>query len=117
MALVLVGNLPGELASIVLNFTEVPPSPYTSFRVQLDETKLRYTLLPAGSRLIQIIVFALLWLMPILTAAGAIWIYMGAFYKIKFNKVGISTKGFSGMFGFLGGKRSKGFEKLDEDEL
>lgn len=107
-------NLPGALAQTVLNFTSVPPSSYIAFRVELDEGSLRYTFVPEGSWIIQTIVFALLWVLPIVAALLAIWSYMGAYYKIKFNKIGISKKRFQGVMGIFG--KSRGFERLDDQD-
>jgi alpha-1,3-glucan synthase len=110
-------NLPGQLAPILLNFTHEPPAPFLAYRVELDESTLKYTFVPEGSRVIQVIVFALLWVLPVVTAALAIWAYMGAFYKIKFNKIGIATnKGMAGVLGIFGKRKSKGFERLGDDE-
>ncbi|KAK4539476.1 hypothetical protein LTR36_010912 [Oleoguttula mirabilis] len=108
--------LPGSLAPTLLNLTTLPPSPYLAFRLEVDEGSLRYQLVPTGNRMAQLLVFALLWALPILTAASATWIYMGAFYKIKFNKIGISKKGMGGLFGKFGGKRG-GFERLDGEDV
>jgi alpha-1,3-glucan synthase len=107
--------LPGSLSPTVLNLTHLPPSPYTAWSVHLDEATLRYEVKPEGSRLVQILVYALLWALPIVAAALAIWIYMGAFYKIKFNKIGNPLKGKSSVFGIFGARRS-GFQRLDDDE-
>ena len=110
-------SLPGALSQTTLNFTKLPPSPYIAFRVQLDESTLRYTFVPEGSRLIQIIVFALLWVLPLLASILGIWIYMGAYYKIKLNRVGLSKKRLQGVMGiFSFGKKSKGFERLDDQD-
>lgn len=53
--------------------------------------------------------------MPVITAALAIWAYMGAFYKIKFNKIGIPKKSMAGFFGKFRNKRS-GFQPLNDEE-
>jgi alpha-1,3-glucan synthase len=106
--------LPGALSSTVLNFS-LPPSPHVAWSIKLDEASMRYELVPAGSRLVQILVFALLWALPIVAASLAIWIYMGAFYKIKFNKIGNPLKGKAGVLSFFKAKRG-GFQRLDEED-
>jgi alpha-1,3-glucan synthase len=107
--------LPGSLSATVLNLSSLPPSPYTSWTVHLDEATLRYEVKPDGSRLVQIIVYALLWALPIVAAALAIWIYMGAFYKIKFNKIGNPLKGKVSVLGIFKARRS-GFQRLDGED-
>lgn len=107
--------LPGSLAPTVLNVTALPPYPYLAYRIELNEGNLNYQLVPEGSRLVQILVFALLWFIPLLAAILGIWIYMGAYYKIKFNKIGIPKKSMAGLFSIFGGKRS-GFQRLDGDD-
>lgn len=107
--------LPGALSSTMLNFTDLPPYPHTAWSVRLNESALSYELVPEGNRLVQIFVFALLWALPIVAAALAIWIYMGAFYKIKFNKIGNPLKGKASVFGIFKARRS-GFQRLDDDD-
>lgn len=106
--------LPGSLAPTTLNLTDLPPSPHLAWSIELDEASLRYKFVPQGSRLVQILVFSLLWALPIVAAALAIWVYMGAFYKIKFNKIGNPIKGTAGAFSFFKARRS-GFQRLDEE--
>lgn len=107
--------LPGALAQTVINITTRPAAGYLNYAVRVDESNMRFEIIPVGSQLVQILVYALLWALPIVAAAVGIWIYMGAFYKIKFNKIGISKKGVTGLFDSLT-KRSAGFERLDGDD-
>lgn len=113
--MVLDRSLPNALAAPMLNLSDFPASPYMAYRVELNESSLSYKLIHEGSRTVQVLVFALLWALPIVAAALAIWIYMGAFYKIKFNKIGNPIKGKSGLFGRLRNKRA-GFEQLDDED-
>ena len=108
-------NVPASLSPTILNLTDLPPSPYMAYRVELDEGNLHYTLVPEGSRIIQIVVYALLWALSVVSATLAIWVYMGSFYKIKFNKIGIPKKSMAGIFGKFRNRRS-GFEHLDGED-
>lgn len=53
---------------------------------------MRYSLVPTGSRIAQIIIFALLAALPILTAIAGVWAYRHAFYAVKFNRIGQTEK-------------------------
>ncbi|KAG9942709.1 putative alpha 1,3 glucan synthase, partial [Aureobasidium melanogenum] len=103
---------PDALSPAVINMTELPPSPYLAYKISIDDASYRYKLIPAGSRLVQVLTFALLWSLPVLTGAISIWTYMGAFYGVKFNKIGLSIP--KGMPSFW--KRHK-FTKLADDDV
>lgn len=107
--------LPGALSPTMLNLSDMPPSPHLAWKVRLDEAKLRYEFVPEGSRLVQMMVYVLLWMMPIVSAALAIWVYMGAFYKIKFNKIGNPMKGKASLLGIFKARRS-GFMPLGDGD-
>ncbi|KAL3424555.1 alpha-1,3-glucan synthase [Phlyctema vagabunda] len=107
--------LPDALAPIVVNFTQLPPSPHIAYRMVVDDSTARYSFIPVGSRSQQVLIFGLLWTIPILTGLISTWAYIGAFYGVKFNKIGISQK--KGLLPVF--FRSK-FEKLndrDEEEV
>lgn len=129
--------IPEALAPTVLNFSTSPPSPYLAYNLRVNQATLRYSFEPVGSRIIQIITFSLLWILPLLSAALGIWVYvscsyakrrtmkdllmilrqMGAFYRIKFNQTGIAGKSVSGLLGVFKIRRL-GFnplEDLDQD--
>jgi len=103
-------STPGLLGENMVNLTQLPPSPFLAYRVELDDAIMKFNLVPAGSRIVQIIVFALLWSVSVLTGIISIQTYMGAFYRVKFNASGIIYKtGIVLPFNF----RRK-FEKLDD---
>lgn len=125
--------IPEALAPTVLNFSVPPPSPHLAYKLLVHQGTLRYSFVPVGSRIVQIITFSLLWVLPVFSAAVGIWIYvgvmckghldyadlrqMGAFYRIKFNQTGISKTAVSGLFSIFK-NRGSGFhpiEDLDED--
>lgn len=83
---------PVSLLTNFINITDPPPSPYLSYRLSLDDGNLRFSATPVGSRRIQLAIFLLLGLIPLATAIATVWMYLKAFYQIKFNKFGISEK-------------------------
>ncbi|QDS68915.1 hypothetical protein FKW77_008195 [Venturia effusa] len=106
---------PGFLAENMINVSlaQSPPSPFIAYRMELDDANFTFKLVPAGSRLVQVLVFSLLWTIPVLTGAISIWAYMGFFYAVKFNKSGVgAVKSKILDFGF----RRK-FEKLPDHEV
>ncbi|TID22987.1 glycosyltransferase family 5 protein [Venturia nashicola] len=103
---------PGFLAENMINVTQYPPSPFIAYKVQINEADFTFKLIPAGSRLVQVLIFSLLWTIPVLTGAISIWAYMGFFYAVKFNSSGVSAvKNKVMSFGF----RHK-FEKVPDYE-
>lgn len=74
------------------NITDVPPWPYLSWNISINDGSLQIFTTAAGSQKAQITVFILLGLTPVLTACAAVWVYLQAFYRIKFNKIGISER-------------------------
>nr|KAK5444405.1 hypothetical protein LTR18_004109 [Exophiala xenobiotica] len=80
---------PDSLTQAVVNMSVLPPPPFLAYRMELNDGDYRFRLIPAGSRLSQIILFALLWVIPVMTGVVSIWTYMGAFYGVKFNKIGV----------------------------
>jgi alpha-1,3-glucan synthase len=103
---------PGFLAENMINVTQFPPSPFIAYKMELNEADFTFKLVPAGSRIVQVLVFSLLWTIPVLTGALSIWAYMGFFYAVKFNKSGVGrVKSKMLSFGF----RRK-FQKLPDHE-
>ncbi|KZF25449.1 glycosyltransferase family 5 protein [Xylona heveae TC161] len=83
---------PSSLAGNFLNVSEYPPSPYLSYKISVNDGDYTYTLTPSGNRWHQMILFFLLWFVPVITGALAIWAFMKSFYQVKFNQVGVSQK-------------------------
>jgi alpha-1,3-glucan synthase len=83
---------PSTLTATVINITGGPPAPYLSYTFTLNDGTLRYELVPVGNRTQQMILFILLFTIPVLTGALAVYIFMKSFYQIKFNQVGVSEK-------------------------
>jgi alpha-1,3-glucan synthase len=73
--------LPDALGATMINFTTLPPAPYIAYRLEVNDATQGFQLIPVGSRFHQILIFALLWSIPIITGVVSIWMYMGAFYS------------------------------------
>ncbi|KAI9720143.1 MAG: Cell wall alpha-1,3-glucan synthase ags1 [Chrysothrix sp. TS-e1954] len=80
---------PSQLAPAVLNITQPPPTSNVAWLVQIDDSTLRYNLLPAGHATWQLALYILLWIVPFLAACGAVWLYLKSFYGVKFEKFGL----------------------------
>jgi alpha-1,3-glucan synthase len=83
---------PSSLSTVLINITHSPPSPYLGWEIRVHDGTLRFTLEPVGSQTVQMILFFLLWVIPILTAVAGIYIFMKSFYQVKFNQVGVTDK-------------------------
>ncbi|KAF2179311.1 glycosyltransferase family 5 protein [Zopfia rhizophila CBS 207.26] len=104
---------PDSLAKNVLNISTVPPPPHLAYRIELDDANLSYRFVPTGNRFIQVLLFGLSWSLPVLTATISIWTYMGAFYGVKFNKIGVSKQSLAPLAFW----RSEKFQKIPDEEI
>jgi len=83
---------PLSLIQNLINITESPPSPYLANQIALDDASMRFYIIPVGNRWAQLTLYMLLWLIPILSGALGIWLFVKSFYQVKFNEIGISEK-------------------------
>ncbi|KAJ5734104.1 hypothetical protein N7493_002890 [Penicillium malachiteum] len=83
---------PSSLSATLINITKAPSAGYLSWEVNIDDATQRYHLVPKGNQNIQIAMFVLFWIVPILTGSACVYIFVKSFYKVKFNQVGISEK-------------------------
>ncbi|KAJ9655509.1 Cell wall alpha-1,3-glucan synthase ags1 [Coniosporium apollinis] len=102
---------PDSSVKPTVNISALPPPPHLAYRMELNDADLRFKLVLVGSRLHQMLLFAILWTVPVLIATVSVWTYMGAFYGVKFNKIGILQKKDFRPLAF----RHK-FKKLDDDD-
>lgn len=79
---------PSALAPATLKFFGTPPSPFLSWKLSVNDGTLGYEVVPAGNRWNQLIMYILLWTVPVITAGLGVWAYMQSFYQVKLNKVG-----------------------------
>jgi alpha-1,3-glucan synthase len=73
--------VPDSLGETMVNFTMFPPAPYLAYQLEVNDGTLGFRRVPVGSRFIQLLIYALLWTIPIATGVISIWAYMGAFYS------------------------------------
>ncbi|KAK0725972.1 hypothetical protein B0H67DRAFT_144279 [Lasiosphaeris hirsuta] len=110
---------PSSLALNVLNATDPPPMPALSYKLIFNDATLRFRKEPQGNMWIQIILFILLAVLPIVGGLTAVWIFMGSFYKVKVNKVGFKKRRMP--FGNLGARLStlsfENFRHKDDDAM
>ena len=83
---------PVSLLKNVIELDKYPQPPHLAYRVRINDSSLRYFLVPTGSRTAQILIFTFLAAIPILTALAGVWAYQSAFYAVKFNRVGQTEK-------------------------
>ncbi|KAJ5351246.1 hypothetical protein N7452_000220 [Penicillium brevicompactum] len=83
---------PVTLLSNVFNVTIPPPSPYLAFKLSVGDGNLKVFATPTGSRWVQLAIFIILAIIPVTTAVGAVFVYLKAFYQVKFNQVGVTEK-------------------------
>lgn len=83
---------PYSLINNVINITDAPPSPFHGWQITLNDADYRYQLSPIGSRWNQLALYILLWLVPGLSGAAAVWTFMASFYGVKLNEFGIAPK-------------------------
>jgi alpha-1,3-glucan synthase len=69
-----------------------PLLPHLAYRVIINDADLRYSLVGIGSRWVQIVIFILLALIPVVTGIMGIIVYRWGFYGVKFNQVGVDVK-------------------------
>ncbi|GES61345.1 alpha-1,3-glucan synthase [Aspergillus terreus] len=81
---------PSSLSATLINITHHPPSPYLSWKFYISDARLHYQLVPVGHQSVQIAMFVLFWIIPVITASACVYIFMKSFYKVKFNQVGVS---------------------------
>ncbi|KAB8236607.1 alpha-1,3-glucan synthase Ags3 [Aspergillus alliaceus] len=83
---------PSYLSSNVINMTILPPFPHLGWTISLNDANLRYELTPVGSGWAQLVLYVLLWVLPILMALAGVFIFIRTFYRVKLNTDGDVVK-------------------------
>ncbi|ORY61497.1 alpha amylase [Pseudomassariella vexata] len=83
---------PSSLSENVVNITSPPAWPALSYKLRFNDATWTFSRVPQGHVSVQILLFILLAIMPVVLAGLAGWAYVGSFYRVKVNKVGFSTK-------------------------
>ncbi|KAJ5982397.1 hypothetical protein N7451_012497 [Penicillium sp. IBT 35674x] len=79
---------PSYLSSNVINFTDAPPYPHLGWKISLNDGNLRYEKTPVGSAWVQLALFILLSIGPIIMGLAGVFIFIQTFYRVKLNKDG-----------------------------
>lgn len=95
---------PSSLVDADINITESPALPHLAYRLVIQDSTLKYGLVPVGNMYLQLVVYILLWILPILMGLAAVQAFKRSFYKIKFNEVGVSQ---ASAFGLLAAKAKR----------
>ncbi|KAH1300828.1 hypothetical protein KXX11_004803 [Aspergillus fumigatus] len=83
---------PSSLSATMINITDLPPSPHLAWIISINDGTMRYTLEPTGDQSTQMAMYILFWIVPLLTGAVCVYVFMKSFYQVKFNQVGVSEK-------------------------
>ena len=84
---------PVSLQGAVTNITNNGPEGSSlAWRILFDDGTMKYYLVPVGNRWIQLIIWILLAIIPPATGCLFVWFYIGAFYGVKFNQIGLAEK-------------------------
>ncbi|KAB5522170.1 alpha-1,3 glucan synthase [Coniochaeta sp. 2T2.1] len=91
---------PSLMVPNVINVTKVPPFPYLSYKLVVQDSSITYHLVPQGDSRLQLAFFILMWIVPIGTGLLAVFTFVGAFYKVKVVEKGIKgpSNGISAAF-------------------
>ncbi|KAF2214124.1 glycosyltransferase family 5 protein [Cercospora zeae-maydis SCOH1-5] len=80
---------PVSLQKAQTNITnDGPNGTALAWRILFNDGDLRYYMVPVGNRYLQLVLWFLLAVIPILSAMAAVWAYMHYFYGVKFNEIG-----------------------------
>lgn len=82
---------PSSLVETDINITEAPAKPHLAYRLVIQDSTLKYGLVPVGNMYLQLALWILLWIVPILSGVAAVQAFKRSFYKIKFNEVGVQN--------------------------
>lgn len=81
---------PSSLVETTINITEAPAKPHLAYRLVLQDSTLKYGLIPTGNMYLQLALYILLWIVPLIAGIAAVEAFKRSFYKIKFNEVGVA---------------------------
>ncbi|KAK7739053.1 Cell wall alpha-1,3-glucan synthase ags1 [Cytospora paraplurivora] len=84
---------PTALSPNRFDLHNTPPGSSLSYKLRFDDNTLRFNFQPQGSRWLQLFMFILLAVVPVVGGLFAVWIFMGSFYKVKINKIGFKSRG------------------------
>uniref|UniRef100_A0A0W0GDS6 alpha-1,3-glucan synthase n=1 Tax=Moniliophthora roreri TaxID=221103 RepID=A0A0W0GDS6_MONRR len=82
---------PNTNAPNYLNMS-APPPPHLAWALIVDDHSMTWTLVPRGQASVGVVMYALLLIIPVITACLAVMIFMWSFYGIKHNRFGVKAK-------------------------
>lgn len=106
---------PSALTESDVNVTAAPPRPHLAYRLVIQDSTLQYGLVPVGNMYLQLLLWVLLWVVPVLSGVAAVQAFKRSFYKIKFNEVGVQNG--STLALLARAARSRVFGEKDDDDL
>lgn len=81
---------PSSLTETVVNITSAPAKPHLAYRFVIQDSTLKYGIVPVGNMWLQLVLYILLWIVPIMSALVVVEIFKRSFYKIKYNEIGVT---------------------------
>ncbi|KAK7745826.1 Cell wall alpha-1,3-glucan synthase ags1 [Cytospora paraplurivora] len=81
---------PSSLVESDINITHAPVKPYLAYRLVVQDSTHKYGLIPVGNMHQQLILYVLLWVVPLIMGILAVEAFKRSFYKIKFNEIGVA---------------------------
>lgn len=81
---------PSSLVESNINITTAPAKPHLAYRMVVQDSTLKYGLVPVGNMWQQLVLYLLLWILPVVLGLAAVQAFKRSFYKIKFNEVGVA---------------------------
>jgi alpha-1,3-glucan synthase len=83
---------PLSLIQNLINITDSPVSPYLANQIVLDDGSMRFRVIGVGNRYAQLALYMLFWIVPVLSGAAGVWIFVKSFYRVKRNEIGVTEK-------------------------
>jgi alpha-1,3-glucan synthase len=66
---------PSALAPATIKFNSTPSSPFLSWKLEVNDGTFAYTVKPTGNRWHQLIMYVLMWTIPLITGCFGAWAY------------------------------------------
>jgi alpha-1,3-glucan synthase len=67
---------PSALAPATISFNSTPPSPFLSWKLEINDGTYGYTVTPTGNRWNQLLMYMLMWTIPLLSGCFGAWAYL-----------------------------------------
>lgn len=67
---------PSSLIQAMIAFNHTPQSPFLSWKLSLNDGDYSFKLTPTGNRWHQLLIYILLWTVPLLTGCLGVWLYL-----------------------------------------